>query len=111
VLDLELEILFVELEFDEVEDDFELDCALDDWLLLELVDELDFDVDWLEDCDELIELVGELELITITNEDCELLLDELIELLIVEEELTTASRLELELVTTVGEDEVPLFAI
>lgn len=59
-----------------------------------------------------MELFSELELITITTEDCELLLDELIELLIVEEELMTAFRLELELETTVSEeDEVPLLAI
>jgi hypothetical protein len=56
-------------------------------------------------------LFSELELITITTEDCELLLDELIELLIVEEELMTVFRLELELETAVNDDEVLLFTI
>jgi hypothetical protein len=57
-------------------------------------------------------LFSELELITITTEDCELLLDELIELLIVEEELMTVFRLELELETTASEeDELLLFTI
>jgi hypothetical protein len=109
-LDLELEILDVELEFDELDDDIELDCVLDDLLLVELVDELDFDVDWLDDCDELTGLFSELEVTTMATEDCELLLEETLEILI-EEELTTVFRLEVELETAVSEDDVALFAI